>query len=53
MSKRYEALYVHPNFCDGFYDNEEKRYLKPEEVNELLNYKLESNEIEEILNRNS
>ena len=33
--------------------NEEERYLKPGEVNELLNYKLTSDEIEEILNRSS
>ena len=52
VKKRYEAVYIHPDFCDGFYDNEEERYLKPEEVNELLNYKLTSDEIEEILNRN-
>lgn len=51
MKRKYEALYIHPDFCDGFYDNEEERYLKPEEVNELLNYKLKPNEIEDILNR--
>ena len=53
MKRRYEAVYLHPNFCDGFYDNEEERYLKPEEVNELLNYKLDGIEIEEILNRDT
>lgn len=49
--KRYEALFIHPNFCDGFWDNEETRYLDNDEVKEMLFNNLEYLEIEEVLNR--
>lgn len=35
--KRYEALYVTPGFCDGFYDNKTKMYLDDEMIEALLN----------------
>lgn len=52
MKKKYEAVYVNPNFCDGFWDNEKTKYLEHGEIKDLLYQNLENNEIEEILNRN-
>lgn len=37
MAKRYQALYVTPGFCDGFWDNEADRYLENQEIEDLLN----------------
>lgn len=37
MTKRYEALYLHKNFCDGFYDNYRERYLENDEIENILN----------------
>ena len=51
MSKRYEASYINPNFCDGFWDNEETRYLNDDEIKNKLYENLDNKEIEEILNR--
>ena len=52
MDKRYEALYVHPDFCDGFWDNEKNFYLNDDELKNILYENLSNEEIEEILNRN-
>lgn len=49
--KRYEVIYITPNFCDGFWDNQETRYLDVNEVKDKIYENLENNEIEEILNR--
>lgn len=37
MGKRYEALYVTPGFCDGFYDNNKKEYVSDEKIEKLMN----------------
>ena len=49
--KRYEAVYVHPNFCDGFWDNEEVRYMDRDEIKDKLYENMENDEIERILNK--
>lgn len=35
--KRYDALFINKDFCDGFWDNEKNRYLNDREIEELLN----------------
>lgn len=52
MNKRYEAIFVTPNFCDGFWDNKETRYLDIDEIKEKIYENLDDYEIEEVLNRN-
>lgn len=49
--KRYEAVYIYPNFCDGFWDNEEVRYLDIDEIKDLLYKNLDDDEIEQVLNK--
>lgn len=35
--KRYEALYLAPNMCDGIWDNKTNEYLDDETIEKLLN----------------
>lgn len=53
VGKRYEASYIDSNFCDGFWDNKEIRYLDVDEVKNIIYENLENKEIESILNRNN
>lgn len=52
VEKRYKALYIHPNFFDGFWDNEKNFYLNDDELKQKIYENLSNEEIEEILNRN-
>lgn len=37
--KRYEALYIAPNMCDGIFDNKTNEYLDYDTIEDLLNNK--------------